>query len=207
MPFSPPHFLLHPGPFSNAPHLFQQNCVECTIRHQKCLFDANNQSCCNRCIKFGLLCIFKLLSQGCHNDLSALTTTMVAAASMAVTTSFTVASTNTVVTTTMTVDTMVVLSPTAATTTITEDTMAVDIHPVPSVAITPTTTAPTMHSTVAIMAPNSVMLVLEEEPEFRCDYANKSVQYHLILMEIAAPVAQIMSLLMANLSHLFVPRT
>jgi hypothetical protein len=178
MPFPPPHFLLHPGPFSNAPHLFQQNCVKCTIRHQKCLFDANNQSCCNRCIKFGLLCIFKLSSQGRCNDLSALMTMMVAAASMAVTASFTATSTNTVVTTMMTMDMMVALSPMAATMTITADTMAVDIHPVPSLAITPATTAPTMHSTVAIMAPNSVTLVVEEEPELRCDYANKSVQYH-----------------------------
>ncbi len=103
---------------------------------------------------------------------------MVAAASMAVTTSFTVTSTNTVVTTMMTVDMMVALSPTAATMTITADTMAVDIHPVPSLAVTSATTAPAMHSTVAIMAPNGVTSVVEEEPELRCDYANKSVQYH-----------------------------
>ncbi len=105
-------------------------------------------------------------------------TTMVAAASTAVTTSFTATSTNTVVTTMMTVDTMVALSPMAAMTTITADTMAVDIHPVPSLAFTPATTALTMHSTVAIMAPNSKMSVIEEEPELRCDYANESVQYH-----------------------------
>ncbi len=78
----------------------------------------------------------------------------------------------------MTVDTMVALSPTAATTTFTADTMAVDIHPVPSLAITPATTVPTMHSTVAIMAPSSMTSVIKEEPELRCDHANKSVQYH-----------------------------
>ncbi len=103
---------------------------------------------------------------------------MVAAASTAVTMSFTMTSTNTVVTMTMTVDTMVALSPTVATTTITVDTMDVDIHPVPSLAITPATTAPTMHSTVAIIAPNGVTSVVEKEPDLRCDYANESVQYH-----------------------------
>ena len=45
--FPPPTFL-HYCPFSIAPYLFQKNCIQCTIRHRKCIFDANNQSSCKQ---------------------------------------------------------------------------------------------------------------------------------------------------------------
>ena len=91
--FPSPSFL-HNGSFSNAPHLFQKNCVQCTIRHRKCIFDVNNQSSCNRCIKFGLPCVFKLSSQGQRNDISASTTvsSTAAYAKQAVTTTTTATS-------------------------------------------------------------------------------------------------------------------
>ena len=66
----PPTNLLH-GLLTIAVSPFQKNCVQCTISHQKCIFNVDNPSICKRCIKFDLPCHFKLSLQGRHNNLMA----------------------------------------------------------------------------------------------------------------------------------------
>ncbi len=65
----PPTNLLH-GPLTTTVSPLQRNCVQCTLSHQKCIFEANHPSQCKRCIKFNLPCYFKLSSQGRRNDLT-----------------------------------------------------------------------------------------------------------------------------------------
>ena len=65
----PPPTIPHQGVLSNGNSPFQRNCVPCSQRHRKCIFDNNHSSQCQRCIKFGLLCLFQLSSQGRRNDL------------------------------------------------------------------------------------------------------------------------------------------
>ena len=67
----PPPVILLLGPLSHHGRLiFQKNCVLCSLAHRRCLFDVNDQSSCQRCLKLGLSCAFRLSSQGRRNDLS-----------------------------------------------------------------------------------------------------------------------------------------
>ncbi len=69
--FPPINILRHASPRTTGVSLFQRNCVHFTQRHQRCVFDANSPLQCKRSIKLQVTCLFKLSSQGCHNDLIA----------------------------------------------------------------------------------------------------------------------------------------
>jgi hypothetical protein len=52
---------------------FQRNCFHCTQSHQQCQSDEHCQLQCKRCTKRGLPILYKLSSQGRHNDMKAST--------------------------------------------------------------------------------------------------------------------------------------
>ncbi len=68
--FFPPPTILWLGSPTTDVSPFQRNCLHCTQSHPQCQFDANSPLQWKCCIKFDFPCLFKLSSQGHHNDLS-----------------------------------------------------------------------------------------------------------------------------------------